>query len=45
MTMICSVDFTNYEEMYKAFHRNYRSDKPIDVIFDEYYQTIWFVWQ
>ena len=45
MTMICSVDFTNYEEMYKAFHRNYRSDKPIDVIFDEYYQTMWFVWQ
>lgn len=45
MTMICSVDFTNYEEMYKAFHRNYISDKPIDVIFDEYYQTIWFVWQ
>ena len=45
MTMICSVDFTNYEEMCEAFLRNYTSDEPIDVIFDEYYETTWFVWQ
>ena len=45
MTMICSVDFTDCEEMCEAFLTNYTNDEPIYVIFNECYETIWFVWQ
>lgn len=48
MAMISSVDFSHNSRMYNAVKagkiRDY-GETYIDIIFDDEYQTIWFMWK
>lgn len=48
MAMIGSVDFSRYELIYEQVKNGYldkNNDGNVEVIFDDEYYTIWFMWK
>ena len=47
MTMVSSIDFSRYELIYEAIKDEYifNSDTEMDIIFDDEYHTVWFMWK
>ena len=47
MTMVSSIDFSRYELVYEAIKDKYiyYYDTNLDIIFDDEYHTVWFMWK